>query len=340
MHNRDDLKATFLATAGWDQAARVLVAGDASNRKYERLTRGGETRILMNAPPEKGEDVRPFVIVTHLLRDAGLSAPEVHAQDATHGFLLLEDFGDDIFARCIEADATLERPLYEAAVDLLVHLHQRPAPDLAKYNAAVMADMASLAFDWYQRGAIGAVDASARATFHDAIRAALTELEHVPPVLIQRDYHAENLIWLPDREGPRRVGLLDYQDAMLGHPAYDLVSILQDARRDVSPSLQGDMLARYIAATDIDATAFTRAYALLGVQRNMRILGVFARLSLAYGKPHYVDLIPRVWGHIVADLDAPHLAQLAPLILTSLPAPTPDVLQSLKDKCKTIPLPS
>ncbi|WP_299586105.1 phosphotransferase [uncultured Tateyamaria sp.] len=339
MPDRSDHIAQFLNTAGWGDAPRTLVAGDASNRRYERLSRGGTTVILMDAPPDKGEDVRPFVTITEILRTAGLSAPEIIAQDTQHGFLLIEDLGDDLFARVMAADPTTQAPLYEAATDVLIHLHQAPAPDLPRYDAVTMTTLACLAFDWYQRGTTGDVNADDRARFADAFEAALTPLDATPPVLIQRDYHAENLIWLPDRTGPARVGLLDYQDAMLGHPAYDLVSIAQDARRDVTPDLSDMMTTRYVDATGTDADQFAHAYALLGVQRNMRILGVFARLSLSYGKPHYVDLIPRVWAHIQTNLAHPELAAIAPLIRDSLPAPTTDLLTRLKDQCATIPRP-
>ncbi|WP_299547875.1 phosphotransferase [uncultured Tateyamaria sp.] len=339
MPDRAAFRSSFLESTGWAKATSELVAGDASNRRYDRLTLSGDTRILMDAPPDKGEDVGPFVTITAYLRGVGLSAPKIYAQDATHGFLLIEDLSDDLFVRVIESDNTRETPLYEAAVDLLLNLHRATPPDLPRYDAHVMTDAACLAFDWYQRGVLGSVDADARAAFETAMHAALETLDTTQPVLIQRDYHAENLIWLPKRTGSKRVGLLDYQDAMLGHPAYDLVSVLQDARRDVSPDLQHRMVDRYVAGSGCPAAPFHDAYALLGLQRNLRILGVFARLSLAYGKPHYIDLIPRVWGHIETDLSHPVAAEIAPLIRTALPAPTPDILQSLKDQCQTIPLP-
>ena len=339
MSERSEQMAAFLTRAGWGTAPRTLVAGDASNRRYERLDKGaGKTAILMDAPPDKGEDVRPFVRITRYLRDAGLSAPEILAQDSDSGFLLIEDLGDDLFARVMATDPTLEPPLYEAAVDILVHLHRADAPDLPRYDADVTGKLAALAYDWYQRGVTGSVDEQAKATFQAAFKACVLPLDAAQPVLIQRDYHAENLIWLPDRAGPRRVGLLDYQDAMLGHPAYDLMSLAQDARRDVPNDVADMMTRRYLEATGLDADAFETAYALLGVQRNMRILGVFARLSMAYGKPHYVDLIPRVWGHIQTNLTHPALASVKPLVDADLPAPAPLLLQRLKDQCATIPL--
>lgn len=339
MPDRTDLKTRFLTNAGWAQADRVLVAGDASNRKYERLTRGNTTRILMDAPPDKGEDVRPFVSITNHLRSANLSAPEIFAEDLDHGFLLIEDLGDDLFARVIKSKPILETPLYEAAIDVLLDLHRAPVPDLPRYNATTMSEVACLALDWYQRGATGMINNAARESFKEQLHDALCPFDAETPVLVQRDYHAENLIWLPERSGSQRVGLLDYQDAMLGHPAYDLVSVLQDARRDVSTALQADMVNRYLAGSGLDRNSFQDAYALLGLQRNLRIVGVFARLSLAYGKPHYIDLIPRVWNHIETNLAHPAVQDVARSIRNELPAPTPAILQRLRDQCQTIPLP-
>ncbi|MEL6450917.1 MAG: phosphotransferase [Pseudomonadota bacterium] len=331
---------TFLTAAGWSNAARTLVAGDASNRRYERLTDDtGATAILMDAPPDKGEDVRPFVTITTYLRAAHLSAPAIYAQDAANGFLLIEDLGDALYARVMARDPDQQTPLYEAAIDVLVHLHAQPAPDLPTYDATVMTDRARLAYDWYRLGVMGADDTTRAQAFADTFHALLSELETDNSVLIQRDYHAENLLWLPDRTGPARVGLLDYQDAMLGHPAYDLISLTQDARRDVAPPMQAAMIHRYAIATSSDPDALSNACALLGAQRNLRILGVFARLSMAYGKPHYVDLIPRVWGHITYNLSHPALAPIADQIRADLPAPTPPILQHLKDLCATHPTP-
>ncbi|WP_299152606.1 phosphotransferase [uncultured Tateyamaria sp.] len=339
MPERTHLIDAFLSAAGWADAVRIMVAGDASNRRYERLTKdGGRSVILMDAPPEKGEDVQPFIDITAHLRNAGLSAPEIYARDTAHGFLLIEDLGDDLFARVMAADPSVEATLYDASVDVLVHLHGASIGGLAPYDADAMTPLAALAFDWYQRGTNGSVDTSGKAAFSTVFHAALAPLDASSPVLIQRDYHAENLIWLPDRQTYKRVGLLDYQDAMLGHPAYDLVSIAQDARRDVTPDIAKAMQDRYLSATGTDRAAFLTAYALLGVQRNMRILGVFARLSMAYGKPHYIDLIPRVWGHIQTNLAHPVLSDIAPLINAALPVPTPEILQKLKDQCATIPL--
>lgn len=338
--------ATFLDTAGWGMATRAPLAGDASNRRYERLSGGpvDACAVLMDAPPEKGEDTRPFVHIARHLRGLGLSAPKILAEDNAAGLLLLEDLGDDLYARVLQEARADETEIYAAAVDALVALHNHPPPaDLPPYHPDLMAEKAALAGQWY---AGGSATVAAAGPDHPAARALADSIgpllaRHVPTatVLVQRDYHAENLLWLPDRQGIARVGLLDFQDALAGHPAYDLVSLLEDARRDVPKALQSTMLARYIAATGTDADKFRRAYALLGAQRNLRILGVFARLSLHYGKPHYADLIPRVWGHLQQDLTHPDLTGLKDTVDLTLPPPDPVRLDRLKARCATVPTP-
>ncbi len=331
MTDRNQLCDSFLSAtpyAGWQ---RGPLAGDASNRRYERLTSSdGKTVVLMDAPPEKGEDVRPFIRVTEYLRGQGLSAPEILAQDIEHGFLLLEDLGDDLYARVIQREPALEKDLYEAATDALVALHQAPMPDLEPYGPRMMAEMSGLALSKYRAGILGSQDEDLQARFEDLFEDILRGTVKGDPVLVQRDYHAENLLWLPDREGVARVGLLDFQDARAGHPAYDLVSLLQDARRDVPAGIEMQMIDRYIAASGADETGFRTAYTVLGVQRNMRILGVFARLGTDYGKPHYVDLIPRVWNHFIHGLEHPALARVGELLRENLPAPAPENLARLR----------
>lgn len=339
MTDRSTLADQFIARTDWSGSVRKPLAGDASNRRYERLYLQGQSAVLMDAPREKGEDIRPFVHIARFLCDLGLSAPRILAEDDVHGFLLLEDLGDDLFARVISRDPALEYPLYEAATDALVHLHRAPPPQgLAAYDPVVMLEMAALAWKWYLAGSKPADGASEQA-FRAAFGPVLHQHASETSVLIQRDYHAENLIWLPDRIGPARVGLLDFQDAMAGHPAYDLVSVLQDARRDVPSEVEAAMIGRYVAATGQDEPIFRAAYAVLGVQRNLRILGVFGRLCIMGGKPHYIDLIPRVWGLLLRDLEHPALLSVADLIRDALPAPSDDILKGLKDRCATIPKP-
>jgi len=336
MTDRGALATKFLQGTDWTETQMAPLAGDASNRRYMRIHRGAETAVLMDAPKERGEDVCPFVQIAQHLASLGLSAPRILAKDVEQGFLLLEDLGDDLFARVIPHRPNCEAELYGAATDALVHLHDQPLLDgLAQYDPAMMADMAALSFEWYA----GDTDSLRRAAAHAAMLAALAEHASDASVLIQRDYHAENLLWLPDRSGIARVGLLDFQDAMRGHPAYDLVSLLQDARRDVPVEIERDMIARYLDRSGADAAAFDAAYHVLGAQRNLRIVGVFARLCLRDGKAHYIDLIPRVWSYLERDFAHPALAPLAPLIIGALPAPTPGFLKDLKQRCATLPTP-
>ncbi len=332
----------FLAAAGWGAAGRRALAGDASPRRYERLTdAAGRSAVLMDADPASGEDVRPFLAIARHLAALGLSAPRVLAEDAAAGFLLLEDLGDDLFARLAARAPGREGELYAAAIDVLAVLHRHPPPPgLAAYDPATMGDLAGLAVAWYAVGARGAAPGSAeagRAALADCVTATLKALAPEAPVLVLRDYHAENLLWLPDRQGPARVGLLDFQDARAGHPAYDLVSLVEDARRDVPAALAADLRARYAAATGQDATPFAAACAALAAQRNLRILGVFARLSMHFGKPGYVGLIPRVWRHLAADLAHPALAPLAALVRRLLPEPDPAALARIVARCGSLP---
>ncbi len=332
----------FLDRAGWGDAAVATLAGDASNRRYFRLAREtGARAVLMDAPPDKGEDTRPFIALSLWLAEHGFSAPHLLASDPDRGFLLLEDLGDDLFARVAARQPDQEGELYAAAVDLLAELAGVPAPStvdwpggghrLQPYDLAVLLREAMLAPDWYLAGATGGAPSSGLAAdFAGLVGEAMAPVAEARDVVVLRDYHAENLLWLPERRGSARVGLLDYQDALAGHPAYDLVSLLEDARRDTSPELQEAMIARYLASRpDLDAETFRSAYAILGAQRNLKIVGIFARLCLRDGKPGYVALIPRVWGHLRRDLQHPALAALAQWVGKHLPEPEPAVLERL-----------
>lgn len=330
----------MLAAAGWADALRRPLAGDASNRKYDRLTRAGAGAVLMDADPAKGEDVRPFLRIARHLAAQGLSAPAVLAEDVAQGFLLIEDLGDALFARILAAEPGREVELYAAAAAALARLHAAPLPpDIARYDAETMGRMAALALDWYLPGATGRPrDRDAGAAFAAMVAGLKDRLAPGEPVLVLRDFHAENLLWLPERDGAARVGLLDFQDAMAGPRAYDLVSMLQDARRDVTPATESELRARFAAAEGLDPQAFAAEYAFCGAQRNLRIIGVFARLSMHYGKPQYVDLIPRVWDLLQRDLSHPALAELARAVAALLPPPDPATLQRIKDECGRHPL--
>lgn len=332
MTDRQTHSQRFLARAGWGSADRRFLAGDASDRSYDRLTRPGETAVLMDAPPGKGDDPATFLTIAAHLSALSLSAPRCLAQDLEHGFLLLEDLGDGIFAKLLAQDARLEPALYTAAADVLAHLQNHPAPPgLPDLTALDWADAACLSLDWYCFAITGQRPdpAEFRATLADLIA---THADG-PRVTILRDFHAENLLWLSRRAGLARVGLLDFQLAQMGQPGYDLVSLLQDARRDVSRETEDATLRHFIAQTGADPAGFEISYAVLGAQRALRILGIFARLSLVAGKSGYIPLIPRVWGQLQRNLATPALAPLATLCTTLLPEPTPEALAKIGSQC-------
>lgn len=334
MAERADAISDFLALAGWGRAERRHLAGDASDRRYERLRLGAATAVLMDNPPGGADDPAAFASMARHLRTLGLSAPGILAEDLPRGLLLLEDLGDDLYARLLTADPGREAELYAPAVDVLLRLHSAPPPPgLPNLSAADWATTAGFALDWYAFAATGAKPDAA--DFHAALTAALCTHADGPRVLILRDYHAENLLWLPGRGELARVGLLDFQLGQLGQPGYDLVSLLQDARRDVRPGTESAMVARFAAATGADPAAFAAHYATLGAQRALRILGVFARLCLVAGKPHYLRLIPRVWGQLQQNLAHPALADLRAICDRLLPAPTPDLLHEIERQCPT-----
>ena len=305
---RDTEILRFLGDAGWGDAAREPLAGDASSRRYERLRLGSETRVLMDAPGAQSGNAR-FVAVAEHLRDVGLSVPRIFDRDLSHGLMLLEDFGDNRYPELLDADPAREQPLFEAATDVL-------------------------AYDGYLPAVTGHSAPEARREMQALMAAAFDALPHWTPVLALRDYHAGNLFWLPDRAGAARVGLIDFQDAGLGHPLYDLVSLARDARRDVARDTVAAMQARYAAATGIDPGA---AWPLLAVQRNLRILGIFARLALGHGKPGYLDFLPRTWALMVEDLDHGSLTRLKDRLMTDLPPQTPELIAKLKDRCRPDP---
>lgn len=319
----------FLATAGWDDAARQPLAGDASARRYERLARDGERAVLMDVPPLSGLVVGPFLAVDHWLRAAGLSAPEIRAADEGRGLVLLEDLGDDLFARLAAADPAREPGLYAEAVDLLATMQDLPPPSGAweppPYDLAFLLREARLMLEWYLPAATGAATAPDLLAEFEALAEAALAPVAVQRVAVYRDFHAENLLWLPGRAGLARVGLLDFQDMLTGHPAYDLVSLLSDARRDVPPDLAAAMEARYLARTGAEPEAFAAAARTLSAQRNMKIVGLFTRLCRRDGKPRYLDLLPRVWRLLAADLAHPALAPLATFTNRHVPAPEPAV---------------
>jgi N-acetylmuramate 1-kinase len=328
--------AAFLQRHGWGAAERRHLAGDASDRRYERLRLGAATAVLMDNPPGGADDPAAFSRMARHLRALGLSAPAILAEDLGQGILLLEDLGDDLFARLVVAEPAREAELYAAATDVLLHLQAaHPPAGLPDLSASDWAEAAAFALDWYAFAASGQKPDTTE--FLQAMTRALQDHADGPRVLILRDFHAENLLWLPGRAGLARVGLLDFQLGQMGQPGYDLVSLLQDARRDVAPDTETRMVARFASASGTDSQAFAAHYAALGAQRALRILGIFARLCLVAGKPRYVRLIPRVWDQLQQNLAHPALADLRAVCDKVLPPPTPDILQKITDRCPTSP---
>ncbi len=312
MTERAALIARFVADHGWGDAARTPLAMDASFRRYERLAAGARRAILMDAPPPQ-EDVRPFVAVQRLLRDMGFSAPEIFAGDVKHGLLLLEDFGDGTFTRLLAAGEA-EEPLYALAVDVLAALHRRfiptEAPTLPPYDEARLLDEAVRFVDWYLKLVTGKdAPPEIRADYLERWRAVLPLARGAPATLVLRDYHVDNLMRRDGHDGVAACGLLDFQDAVLGPSTYDLMSLLEDERRDVAPPLRQRMIARYLAAfPTLDRDAFATSFAVIGAQRHAKNIGQFARLLLRDGKPQYLRHIPHMWGLLTADLAHPALA--------------------------------
>jgi aminoglycoside/choline kinase family phosphotransferase len=311
---REAAIAHFLGGAGWAGAERRKLAGDASFRRYHRLTHDGASAVLMDAPPPK-EDVRPFLAIARLLHRMGFSAPKILAEDLAEGLLLLEDFGDSTYTRLL-ADGADEARLYTLAIDLLIALHRRFDLGLAgatpPYDEARLLAEAALLVDWYLPAVTGTpTSKSLRDEYLEIWRGILPFAKGAPDTLVLRDYHIDNLMLLDGRSDLAAVGLLDFQDAVIGPATYDLVSLLEDARRDVPGPLAAAMRERYLAAFPaLDYDGFAASYAVLGAQRNSKIVGIFTRLCVRDGKPQYLVHLPRVWRLIEWDLGHPALASI------------------------------
>lgn len=316
--------AAFLAGRGWGAEAAVPFAADASFRSYYRVRRGRRRAVVMDAPPPQ-ENVAAFAEIAALLRKLGLSAPKILDEDRRQGFLLLEDFGDETYNRLL-ASGTDEFALYALAIDALVALQRavatREPPDLPVYDEALLLGEAALFVDWYWPEVVGwPIDVGLREEYLELWRPILARASlGFEPTLVLRDFHIDNLIYLRRRTGVRRCGLLDFQDAVCGPPGYDLVSLVEDARRDVSEELAQGMMARYLAAfPGFDGRAFLRSAAVFAAQRNCKILGIFTRLWRRDGKPGYLGHIPRIWRLLERDLCSPDLASMRSWLDRHLP---------------------
>ena len=303
---------TFLARAGWGDATRTELSGDASGRRYTRLLWGAESAVLMES---RDASIGPFLTVAAHFDDLGLSVPRIIAASEPQGLILMEDLGDGTFARVLAADPAAETALGEAVIQCVAMWQAAKLPAwAASYDAEAMT--AALEPAWTHAAQPNGPTAECARLF----RGLLDEHSGDETVLVHRDFQAVNLVWMPRREGARRVGLLDFQDALAGHPAYDLASYLQDARRDVSPETEAWMLDRFCTVTGRDRDAFGAAYALQSLQRNVRILGLFARLA-ERGRTGYLAHVPRVRGYVERSLGHPAAAPLAEPLRASLRTP-------------------
>ncbi len=341
---REEAMHAFLAQSGWQNAIREPLAGDASTRRYIRVVKDDHSAMLMDQPQQvetptaradatpqerhklgynavarlAGADCTRFVAVAAHLRAAGLAAPEIIAADTQNGFLLLEDFGDNLYTNAIASGAD-ETELYATAIDALVALHRQPAPktlgqiQFFDYDETALLAEIDLLTEWFLPLALGRpTDLDEQNEHRTLWQEALSDVLCAPRVFVHRDYHAQNLVWMPERDGIARVGMVDFQDAVAGHAAYDLISLLEDARRDVSPELADAMTAHYLARRGLRANLeeFVSAAAILAAQRNAKIVGIFARLAKRDGKPSYLSHLPRVWRYMEQDLEDPALKNL------------------------------
>jgi aminoglycoside/choline kinase family phosphotransferase len=358
MNLREEQMRDFLAASGWSDAAVTPIPGDASTRRYFRLADGARKALLMDqpqgaetptAPPGAsaeqrhalgynavarlaGADVGRFAEVARYLRDRSLSAPDIHAVDAVLGFMVLEDLGDGLFADVVNSGD--ETALYNNGVEVLALLHAEPAPatmrdkPLFAYDQTALLAEIDLLTEWYLPYALQRAATTAEIDEHRALwQAALADIAAAPRVFVHRDYHAQNLLWLPQRTGTARTGLIDFQDAVAGSRAYDLVSLLEDARRDVDPVVGHAALRHYLdtmaaQGLPVNEEAFGAEMAAMAAQRNAKIVGIFARLFRRDGKPRYLALLPRVWGHLTRDLAHPSLAPLRAWYDRTIPVET------------------
>lgn len=323
--SRSEQIVKFLENAGWGGATIAPLAGDASFRRYDRILKDGKQAVLMDAPPEF-EDTRPFVAVAEFLFKSGLNAPEIFAKDFENGFLLLGDLGDNLFKTVLEQEPGKELSLYKKAVDELVVLNKQIVPRTLPYgegeypvptnDMATLIGEISLLTDWYYPALTGQkLSFEKREYFLTLWEGVLRSVSEARECLVLRDYHAENLLELDDG----KVGQLDFQDAVLGHSAYDLVSLLQDARRDVDPIIERKMISYFANELGREENQFSEDYSILGAQRNIKIIGIFARLFVRDGKDNYLKLIPRVWGLLERSLEHPRLHEIKRWLDTELP---------------------
>jgi aminoglycoside/choline kinase family phosphotransferase len=322
---RDIIIDAFLTQNGWAGAKRSVLAGDASFRRYDRIELKGKCAVLMDALPPNG-DVRPFITIAKHLIGLGYSAPSILATDEEAGLLLIEDFGDNTYTQALSKGGD-EMTMYELAIDVLVDLHKRPVSEsiprgLPTYGNGRLLDEVFLTPQWAYPALTGMpASEDMRSTYGNIWLELFTNIHAGPKTLVLRDYHVDNLIWLDYRSGIKACGLLDFQDAVAGHPAYDLMSLLEDARRDLGPGVKNKMIERYLSAfPKLDRGAFEIAFSILAAQRHAKVIGIFTRLCQRDGKPAYLVHIPRVWALLEATMENPVLTNLRDWFDTHMPS--------------------
>jgi len=303
---------SFLKIAGWEEAQIIPLAADCSARTYYRIIKEDRAAILMLAPTRK-EKPRTFVKKSYYLREMGLNAPEVYVYDFERGYILLEDFGDITYSNALKAGVD-EEMLYELAIDTLIHLHKIPQEQhtLKTYTLSKFLREASLFLDWYYPAVMGQpIPDEARQKFVNVWTRAFDAIPQLPETFVLRDYMVDNLMYLESRPGVKACGLLDFQDAVWGPLTYDLVSLLEDARRDVSHEISDKMLERYLNAfPNLTKREFFHSYYVWGAQRTTKVFGIFARQFVKFGRPKYLEHIPRLWRLLEDDLRHPALIQV------------------------------
>ncbi len=305
----------FLDDAGWAGAVVTPLAADASFRRYDRVLLNERRAVLMDAPPPQ-EDTRPFIRVAKYLTQMGFSAPRIMVEDPERGFLLLEDMGDDTYTRVLADDGDA-RALYATAIDTLIQLHEVSAPSnipvgTPLYDMDALLKEVMLFVDWYLPAISGEKTNPELSTSYEAAwRAAFKDVADTQETLVLRDYHVDNLMWLPERNSTERCGLLDFQDAVVGARAYDVMSLIEDARRDIPDMIREEMISRYLDAfPDVNGSDLRRDIAILGAGRHAKVIGIFTRLSDRDGKSQYLHHISRVWRLLERDLMHPALSEV------------------------------
>ena len=301
---REWIDAQFAPQFPAQPIALAPASTDASFRRYFRATLpDGSTRIVMDAPPEH-EDCRPFLKVAALLRDAGVHVPEVHAENLEQGFLLLSDLGHTTYLSALDAQSAA--PLYREANRALVALQRASRPGvLPNYDRALLARELALFPDWYIARHLGITLAdNERATLDAVFEQLLANNLAQAPVFVHRDYHSRNLM-VSGAAFPETPGVLDFQDAVYGPITYDLVSLYRDAYIDWPEAQELDFVIRYWEMAraaglpvNLNFDAFYRDYEWMGAQRQLKVLGIFARLCHRDGKDGYLKDMPRVMAYL------------------------------------------